>query len=38
MPNTTQELVDFGPATAAMARVLTGIDDRALTGATPCPA
>lgn len=38
MPNTTQELVDFGPATAAMAQVLAGIDDPALTGATPCPA
>lgn len=38
MPNTTQELVDFGPATATMAQVLAGIEDRALTGATPCPA
>ncbi len=38
MANTTQDLVDFGPATAAMAQVLAGIDDRDLTAATPCPA
>ncbi|MDT7554332.1 MAG: hypothetical protein QOI16_2868 [Pseudonocardiales bacterium] len=38
MAHTTQELVDFGPATATMAQVLAGIDDRHLTGSTPCPA
>jgi uncharacterized protein (TIGR03086 family) len=38
MANTTQQLVDFGPATATMAKVLAGIDDGDLAGATPCPA
>jgi uncharacterized protein (TIGR03086 family) len=38
MAHTTRELVDFGPATATMAQVLAGIDDRHLTGGTPCPA
>lgn len=38
MAHTTAQLVEFGPATTAMAQVLAGIDDRDLTRPTPCPA
>jgi uncharacterized protein (TIGR03086 family) len=38
MANTTQQLVDFGPAASAMAQVLTGVDDHDLVRPTPCPA